>query len=260
MPAARETEPPRSSSHRASPSMSPFGPVPQREDDHVGDPDVGAGGQQRRRIFTVVAVQQVPMSSTTDQALARLATAISPKLSTRSAGERPSIRRGLATINVTATTSSIAGKTQRPIGVRSAGRLTCNAIMSATATLTGQRAFPLGLHPSAEIRNMPSPPRGSRARHGPCRRGSRRRPCPARRVAFPGLSACVSKPPRLTMYTVVGTPAFTHLATRLNCCCKLECPPPDPAGDGSSAAGGVGHPAERRGRGHRPPPAATGGD
>ena len=43
----------------------------------------------------------------------------------------------------------------------------------------------------------------------------------------------------LTVYTVVGTPAFTHRATRSSCCCRLECPPPDPAGDGSSAAGGV---------------------
>src|SRR5664279_1263756 len=38
----------------------------------------------------------------------------------------------------------------------------------------------------------------------------------------PFSSACVSKPPKLTVYTVVGTPAFTHRATRSNCCSRLD--------------------------------------
>ena len=84
-------------------------PVPEREDDHVGDPDVRPGGQQRYGVVPFVPCSRSSISRATDQALARLATPIKPNPNPRSTGEPRSIRRGLATTSTASTTSSMTG-------------------------------------------------------------------------------------------------------------------------------------------------------
>ena len=81
-------------------------------------------------------------SWTTDQALPRLASAMSPRLSRRNIGVRRSIRPGFAAISTPMITTSTAGSTHRPPSMNRAGSASCNPIMTTMASANGHRCSP----------------------------------------------------------------------------------------------------------------------
>src|ERR1019366_6566002 len=112
-------------------------PIPQGEDQEVGEPDQDAGDDQLLS-FGDLVVKEVVVNSTSENTLAALTTATSPTAVRRRSGCSCSSSRGVAIARPITSKPSSAGSSQLGPTVNRSGSVSCSPIAASTVSWAGQ--------------------------------------------------------------------------------------------------------------------------